>query len=64
MRLEVTTQQVNTGTLAQGTLLECLMAYWTWDLLDIEMTIKRKQTDSHAEKMTSPLNSMLGKILI
>lgn len=40
------------------------MVYWTWDLLDIEMTIKRKQTDSHAEEVTSPPNSMLGKILI
>lgn len=54
----------NTGTRAQGSSTGWWMVCWTWGLLDIDMTIKRKQTDSHAEKVTSPLNSTLGKILI
>lgn len=64
MRPDLTRQQVTQRRLLRGALPECPMVRWTWDLLDIEMTIKRKQTDSHAEEVTSPLNSMLGKTLL
>lgn len=64
MKSDLTRQPGEHRALAQGALPACLVVYWTWDLLDIEMTIKRKQTDSQAEEVTSPLNSMLGKILI